>query len=513
MSNNSENNKRIVKNTVALYFRTLITLVVGLYTGRVMLQALGVYDYGVNSVVGGIIGFSAILTGAMSQATSRYITYALGKEDVDRLKVMFSTAMNAQLILAFIVAIILEIVGMWFLNTKASLPVGRLDAAIWVLHCSVLTLVINIISTPYNALIIAHERMGIYAYTSIADAGFKLAICFIIQAYGGDRLILLAVLGIAVAAIMRFYYGWYCGKNFEEAKYRLRYFDKGLLREISAFSGWNLLTNGAYVFSTQGVSLLTNVFFGVVFNASRAVAITVNNAVQGFVQNFAMAFAPQTTKSYAAGDSNYAIKLTNRGTRYTWLLMYLFIVPICMESDMLLKLWLGEVPTSASLFLKLTMFESLAVCTGSSYYKLLQAEGHIKKYSIHSFIMAGSVLPFVWFAYHLGAPIWACYIINIIIFMGLNIVRFYDLKENMAFSVRKAIKDCFLPCILVSITSFIVPVIVSLLWEQSLIRFFAMVLISVLWTFICCAIIGLNSQERAFFKDKLYIIIKNRILK
>lgn len=513
MSNTSDNNKRIAKNTIALYFRTFVTLIVGLYTGRVMLQALGINDYGVNSVVGGIIGFSAVLTGAMSQAISRYITYALGKDDKERRIVIFSTTINVQIILSILVSLILEIIGIWFLSTKANLPIGRYNAAIWVLHCSIITLIINFVSTPFNALIIAHERMGIYAYTSIAEASLKLAICFVIQVYGGDRLILLAILSVAVAAIMRFFYGWYCGKYFEEARYSIRVFDKGLLREISAFSGWNLLTNGARVFTTQGVSLLINVFFGVVFNASRAIAITVNNAVQGFVQNFAMAFAPQITKSYALGDTDYAIRLTNRGTRFTWLMMYLFIVPICMESDMLLKLWLGEVPTAAPLFLRLTMFESLAVCSGSSYYKLLQADGHIKKYSIHSGLMASSVFPLVWLAYLLGAPIWISYIINIIIFFALNFVRFQDIKDNMAFSIKDAIKECFLPCIIVSVVSFIVPVIISLFWQQCLFRFFFMVLISVLWTLFCCTIFGLTNHEREYFLIKIKTTIQTKFHK
>ena len=513
MSNKSENNKRIAKNTIALYFRTFITLIVGLYTGRVMLQALGVSDYGVNSVVGGIIGFSAVLTGAMSQAISRYITFALGKGDKERQKVMFSTSINAQILLSLLVALILEVVGIWFINSKANLPDGRYDAALWVLHCSIITLVINFISTPFNALIIAHERMGIYAYTSIAEAILKLAICFIIQVYGGDRLILLAVLTIAVAAIMRFFYGWYCGKNFEEANYSIKVFDKDLLREISAFSGWNLFTNGARVLSTHGMSLLINVFFGVVFNASRGIANTVNHAVQSFVQNFAMAFAPQITKSYAAGDFDNAIKLTNRGTRFTWLMMYIFIVPICMESQMLLKLWLGEVPTAAPLFLRLTMFESLAVCSGASYYKLLQADGHIKKYSIHSGIMVSAGIPLVWLAYSLGAPIWLSYLANIIIFFALNIVRFYDLKENMNFSIKVAFKDCFFPCIIVSVVSFIVPVIISFFWQPSLIRFLVMVIVSVVWTFSCCMIFGLTIHEREFLKSKIKTVIQTKFNK
>ncbi len=294
----TENNKRIAKNTLALYFRTFITMIVGLYTGRVMLQALGVENYGINAVVGGIVGMSSLITGTMSAAISRYITCALGKKENGQLKTMFSTSINAQIVMAMIVALVLEIVGVWFLNNEANIPEKRMEAANWVLQCSIVTLMISLISSPFNALIIAHERMAIYAYMSVVDVTLKLAICFAIKAFDGDRLILFVILQVFVALGMRILYGWYCGKNFEEANYNPRVFDKELMKELTVFSGWNLINNGAYVFATQGVNMLVNVFFGVVYNASRSIAMTVNGAVQGFVSNFTVAFSPQLTKSY-----------------------------------------------------------------------------------------------------------------------------------------------------------------------------------------------------------------------
>lgn len=506
-NNSSSNNKRIAKNTIALYFRTFITMIVGLYTGRVMLQALGVDNYGINNVVGGIVAMSSLITATMSQAISRYITYALGKGDKEQLKTMFSTAVNAQIVMSVIAIVILEIGGLWFLNTAAQIPQGRENAAFWVFQCSLISLAIGLVSSPYNALLVAHERMGIYAYTSIAEAMLKLAICFVILAYSGDRLILLAILTVLVGLGMRIFYGWYCGKNFDEAHYSPKVFDKGLLKELTVFSGWNLLNNGAYTFATQGVNMLINVFFGVAYNAARGIANTVNAAVQSFVGNFTVAFSPQITKSYASGDKAYAIHLGNRGTKFSWLMMYIFIVPVCCEADTLLRLWLGEAPEWSALFLRFAMFESLAVCSGQNLFRLIQADGHIKKYTVHAAITAAFIFPLTWIVYILGAPVWLSYVIFIIDFLVLNLVRFYDIKKLMPFSIRQHIKEVIIPCLIVSVTSFILPLCLCYYMNPSIIRFLANVPIAIIWTCLCCILFGLTKNERKFFWDKAKLVI------
>ena len=507
MSDNSVNNKRIAKNTIALYFRTFITMIVGLYTSRVMLQALGVDNYGINNVVGGIVAMSSLITGTMSQAISRYITFALGKGDKEQLNTMFSTSVNAQIVMSVLAIVVLEIGGLWFLNTVAQIPQGREIAAFWVLQCSLISLAISLVSSPYNALLVAHERMGIYAYTSIAEAMLKLTICFVILTYGGDRLILLAILTVFVGLGMRIFYGWYCGKNFEEAHYSPRVFDKELLKELTVFSGWNLLNNGAYTFATQGVNMLINVFFGVAYNAARGIANTVNTTVQSFVGNFTIAFSPQITKSYASGDKTYAIHLGNRGTKFSWLLMYIFIVPVCCEADTLLRLWLGKAPEWSALFLRFAMFESLAVCSGQNLFRLIQSDGHVKKYTIHAAITAGFIFPFTWLAYILGAPVWLSYVIFILDFLILNLVRFYDIKKLMPFSIRQHIKEVIVPCMIVSVTSFIIPLGVCYYMNPGTIRFLVNVPVAVIWTFLCCITFGLTKNEREFFLDKAKPII------
>jgi len=506
MQDTTTNNKRIAKNTLALYFRTFITMIVGLYTGRVMLQALGIDNYGINNVVGGIVAMSSLITGTMSQAISRYITYALGKGDKEQLKTMFSTAVNAQVVMSIIAIVFLEIGGLWFLNTVAQIPSGRENAAFWVFQCSLISLAIGLISSSYNALLVAHEHMEIYAYISIAEAALKLAICFIIGAYNGDRLILFAILTVLVGLGMQIFYGWYCGKNFDEAHYSPKIFDKGLLKELTVFSGWNLLNNGAYTFATQGVNMLINVFFGVAYNAARGIANTVNAAVQSFVGNFTIAFSPQITKSYASRDKDYAILLVNRGTKFSWLMMYIFIVPVCCEADTLLRLWLGEAPEWSALFLRFAMFESLAVCSGQNLFRLIQADGHVKHYTIKSSIVAGLIFPLVWGGYLLGAPVWVSYIVFIVDFLLLNLLRFYEIKRLMFFSIREHFKSCVIPCLIVSVTSFILPLAITQIMEPGFLRFFINVPVSFIWTLLCCIIWGLTAHERIFFEEKVKMI-------
>ena len=503
MSTAAEKNRQIAKNTMMLYMRTFITMLVSLYTSRIMLEALGVVNFGVNNVVGSIVSMTGIITGVMGAAISRFLTFEIGKGNLERLKTVFSTSINAQIILSVIIVVILEIAGVWFLNTKANIPEGRMVAANWVLQCSIIGIVIYLIASPFNALIIAHERMSIYAYFSIVDVAIKLAICFIIKAYDGDRLILLSTLGLCVSFMVTSFYVWYSHHNFQEARYSPHVFDKPLLKEMTSYSGWNLFGSTAWIVNTQGVNMLVNVFFGVAVNAARGIAGQVNGAIQSFVSNFTTAFYPQVTKSYAAGDIEYAISLANRGTKFTWLMTYIFLVPVFMESETLLKLWLGEVPEYASLFLKFALFESLAVTSGQTLFTLIQATGKIKRYQISVSLFGCLVFPFSWIALKFGAPVWSPYLCFIIIYFSLNIIRFITLKCLMNYSVRIFLKDSLFPCIIVSIASFIVPILIAMAMEPSILRFFIMVPSAVIWTGICCSIFGLSKSERNFFKNKV----------
>lgn len=298
MSQTSDNNKRIAKNTLFLYFRMLLMMGISLYTSRVVLKTLGVEDYGIYNVVGGIVAMFGFINGSMSSATQRYITFALGKGDKKRLQTVFCTTLQIHVLIAGIIVLLGETIGLWFLYSKMQIPIDRMNAAFWVLQASIIDSAIKVISVPYNADIVAHEKMSAFAYISILEAVLKLAIVYVLVVFVFDKLILYAFLLLTVQILIRFCYSSYCNKHFEETKYR-HIWDKALLKEMIGFAGWSMFGNLAAVLFGQGLNMLLNVFFGPVVNAARGIAVQVQIAIQQFVGNFQMALNPQITKTYA----------------------------------------------------------------------------------------------------------------------------------------------------------------------------------------------------------------------
>ena len=285
MSNQtSDNNKRIAKNTLFLYFRMLFLMGIALYTSRVVLNTLGVEDYGIYNVVGGVVAMFGFLNLSMSSATQRYITFALGKGDKQRLQTIFSTTLQIHTLIAGIIVLLGETIGLWFLYNKMQIPVDRMDAAFWVLQCSIISSVIMIVSVPYNADIVAHEKMSAFAYISILEAVLKLAVVYMLVIFSFDKLILYAILILAIQILIRFCYSYYCNKHFAETKYK-HVWDKALFKEMTGFAGWSMFGNFSAVLFGQGLNILLNIFFGPVVNAARGVAVQVQNAIQQFVGN------------------------------------------------------------------------------------------------------------------------------------------------------------------------------------------------------------------------------------
>lgn len=373
----SSNNKRIAQNTLLLYFRTLFTMLISLYTSRVVLNTLGVTDYGIYNVVGGVVAMFSVISSSLSSAVSRFITYEIGRGDFEKLKRIFSTSVNIQIGISLVIIALAETFGLWFLNTKMNIPDGRIGAANWVLQCSLLSFIINLVSVPYNACIIAHERMTAFAYISILEAVLKLVVVYMLLISTYDKLATYAVLLVAVALIVRLAYSFYCRRHFEESHYRFVY-DKSLIKEMTGFAGWSFFGNGAYMLNVQGVDMLINIFFGVTLNAARGVASQVQNAVMQFVNNFTVAINPQITKSYAAGDMRYVCKLVCRGARFSYFLLFIFVVPLFCEADYVLKLWLKIVPEYAVMFLRLSLFGTLMTLLGNSMLTAIMATGNIK---------------------------------------------------------------------------------------------------------------------------------------
>ena len=424
MSQSSENNKRIAKNTLLLYVRTFVTMLISLYTSRVVLNTLGVSDYGIYNVVGGVVMMFSVISSSLSSSISRFITYELGHGNFVRLQRIFSTSVNIQIGISLIIFVLAESFGVWFLNVQMNIPSGRITAANWVLQCSLLSFIINIISVPYNACIIAHERMSAFAYISILEAVLKLAIVYTLVISPFDKLVTYSVLLVAVSLLIRLTYGQYCKRNFAESRYKFVY-DKPLIKEMTGFAGWTFFGNGAYMLNVQGVDMLINVFFGVTLNAARGVATQVQNAVMQFVNSFTVAMNPQITKSYAAGEMDYMYRLVCRGARFSFFLLFIFTVPIVCEADYILRLWLKIVPEHAPVFLRLTLFGALMTLLGNSMLTAVSATGKIRRYQLWVTIVGCWVFPLTWVAFLVGFPASATYVIYIIIYFLLVFVRLY----------------------------------------------------------------------------------------
>ena len=505
MSDTSQNNKRIAKNTLLLYIRTIFVMLVTLYTSRVILNTLGVSDFGIYNVVGGVVAMFSVISGSLSSSISRFITYELGHGDINKLKRIFSTSVNIQIGISLVILILAEIFGVWFLNTKMNIPTDRLTAANWVLQCSLISFIINLISVPYNACIIAHERMSAFAYISILETVLKLAIVYMLLISPYDKLVTYAILLVIVSLIIRFIYGWYCNRNFSESRYKFVY-EKPLIKEMTSFAGWSFFGNGAYMLNTQGVDMLINIFFGVTLNAAKGVATQVQNAVMQFVNNFTVAVSPQITKSYAAGDMEYMYKLVCRGARFSYFLLLLFIIPIVCEADYILHLWLKTVPEYAPVFLRLTLFGALMTLLGNTMYTAIMATGIIRRYQLWITIVGCFVFPFTWVAFESGLPPETTYYIYIVIYLLLVFVRLYIAKDLLKFPIKLYLTDVMLRITIVSIISFILPLLIIFNIGESFLRLCLSCIVSIVSSVLTISFLGLQKTERKTIYNKLTTI-------
>lgn len=481
-------------------------MLVTLYTSRVVLKTLGVEDYGVYNAVGGVVSMFAVISGALTNSISRYITYGIGKGDQDNLKVIFSTSVNIQILIALIVFILCEIVGLWFLNNKMNIPSNRIIAANWVLHCSLLTFVINLISVPYNACIIAHEHMNAYAYISIIDAILKLSVTYLLIICPIDKLTSYSILLFIAALGIRFLYGYYCNKHFNECKYEPIY-NKKIFKEMMSFASWNFFTNGASVINTQGVNLLINIFFGVIANSARGIAIQVDAAINQFAMTFSTAVNPQITKSYAQNDKQRMFYLICKGAKFSYLLLLFFAIPIFFETDKILKIWLIEVPNDTALFIRLSILGAMITILGNSGYTACMATGNIKKYSIWITTIGSFVFLLTWIAYKCGAPVYSTYYIYIGVYVCVQIARLIIMKGLLNFPISKFIKEVIIPISFTTILSSTLPWLVTNQINESILRVLLTTITSIIWTSVCIYLFALTKGERIIVLDKIYSII------
>ena len=498
----SENTKRIAKNTVVLYIRMLALMIVSLFTSRVILNALGVENYGIYNAVGGIVVMFSLLSSSMSSAISRYLTYELGTGDIERLRVVYSSAIIVQVLLSLIIVIVAEPLGLWFLNHKMNIPPERMYAANWVFQFSIVSFVLGLINLPFNATIISHEKMSFFAYVSIFEGVSKLIVAYLVNISPIDKLIFYSFLMLVISLIMRLICGWYCTHSFEECKFKFT-IDSGLLKEMFSFAGWNFFGNGAYLINTQGVNLLSNVFFGVTVNATRGIAAQIDSVIGQFVGNFTTAINPQITKSYASGDFEYMHKLICRGAKFSYFLMLILAIPIIVETDMILTLWLKTYPQDTPVFARFAIASSLTTIIGNTLVTGMMASGNIKRYQLIITSVGVLVFPMTWIAFKLGAPAYCAYLIYFVVYFILIFLRMYLVKDLIQMSPRLYFSTVVFKCLLVTVLSFVPSILVYILFPPSLFRLMLNTIVSILFTGCVIMCFGLDESERKFLKSKL----------
>lgn len=503
------NNKRIVKNTIILYIRMAFTMAVQLYTSRIVLAALGVSDYGVYNVVGGIVTMFAFLNSAMTTSTQRYITYELGKKNPQRLKQVFATSMQIHFLIALVVIVLAESVGIWFLKEKMIIAPDRTNAAMWVFQLSVITVVVAIMSFPYNAAIIAHEKMSAFAYISVLEVSLKLAAVYFVLYAECDKLILYAILIASIQLLLRGVYSVYCKRHFAETRMYLKK-DKILFKEMLSFAGWNLWGNFAAVLFTQGQNMLLNVFFGPVVNAARGIAVQVQGAILQFAGNFQMAVTPQITKTYANNEIDEMHSLILRGCKFTFYLLFIVSLPILLETGTILEIWLKDVPEYTVVFLRIILVTAMLDATAGPLMNAVAATGRVKAYQT---IVGGTLLVIVPISYVVlrfgGAP-WSVFIVHFAVCCVAYVVRLVMVKKMIGLSIRRFIVEVALKVFCVTFLSLILVMLVKNALYDFTYKWIAMVLISILISSLNCFVFGLSKGER-FFVMKRIPFFRNKV--
>lgn len=511
MSEIESGNKRIAKNTAVLYVRMLVMMFIGFFTARVMLNALGVDDYGINNVVGGLVSMFSLLSASLSSATGRFLTFGLGQGDMERLKVTFAMSINIHIILAVVVVAAIEIAGVWFLNNKMNIPADRLYAANWVLQCSVVGFAFGLLSVPYNAAIIAHEKMSAFAYMTIFDASFKLAMVFVIYYYGGDKLILFSILMLFQSLVRQAVYWIYCKRKFEECVY-MRVWDKQLGRNMFSFATWNFIGTTAGTLKDQGVNVVVNMFSGPAVNAARGIAMQVNALISQFIGGFTTALNPQIIKNYAAGELHRMHRLVFQGTRLSYFLFMFLSIPVFFEIESILYVWLGQVPDHTVLFTRLVLILSLSDIISSTLITAQLASGDIKRYQqvVGGILMLNMPVSYVLLRFGFIPEV--SVVVAIVISQVCMVARLWFLKRMVKLPVRQFLREVYFNVLAVSVVSFIPPLICYLFMDEGVARFFVLCTVSAVTSFCAIYFIGCNTDEREMVK-KYATGLKDKVLR
>lgn len=487
-------NRTIAKNSIALYLRMLLVMLVGLYTSRVVLKTLGVEDYGVYNVVGGFVAMLAFLNKVFVDATQRFLSFILGENDIEKLRSVFSTSLTVHVLIAVVIILIGETVGLWFVNNKLVIPSERLTAANWVYQCSLLSLIVTIICVPYRAIVVAHEKMYIYAYFGIIEAILKLVIVYLLLVSDIDKLILYGILHLCVSLIVPIWNWAYCQKRFIECVFKL-HINVQMFREMMSFSIWTMIGSLGFSFKDQFLNIIMNLFLGPTINAARGITTQVNGIVMNFAENFTTAVSPQITKQYASGDTNRSRHLVKTGARFSFLLMLLIVIPIIVHVDYILDFWLGDVPDYTSLFVSITLIASLYYSCSKPLTIALMAIGDIKWFQIGVSIIMLTELPIAYLLLKHGYPPQYALMPSVVTNILGVLFRFYLLKKK-DFVLQGFVSEVLVKCTLLMIASYLLCIFIKKFLMADVLGILISLFLSVVITMHVIYFVGTTQGER-----------------
>lgn len=496
MSDASAGNKRIAKNTFFLYLRMVFTLLVSLYTTRAILNVLGVVDYGINNVVAGFVGLFSFLNASMTNTTQRFYNFDKGKDKGRNLQDVFNTSVQIQFVLAFVTLILIECIGVWYIANKMVIPAERLSAAMWIFQFSAISLFLLFIQIPYSAAVVAHEKIGFYSVVSIIDVILKLAIALALPYLPGDKLIVYGAMVLCISFLNLLLYFIYARVHFEEIRFKTS-FHKKCFRSMLSFSCWNIFDTFAYTMQGQGLNVLMNAFFGPVVNAARGVAYQVQGALSGFRESIVVAFKPQLIESYAQGDHQRTISLMYSMSKLGYLMVYVFSVPIAIEINDILSLWLnGNVPEHTSIFTILVLLNMALGSLNMPLSLVVQAVGVIRNYQTIRSLIVVAVLPISWLALAQGAPAYSVFLILVLANFVNQPVSLYLLRRVFDYSYLDYTRKVILPLLVFSLLAPILPMVVHAAMDESVLRLVTVTLVSLLASIAAAYIFVMSRSER-----------------
>ena len=504
------NSTRIAKNTFFLYLRSFFVLLISLYTSRVVLKVLGVEDYGIYNVVGGVIGMLSFLNSSMAATYQRYFNYEMGKKNYEGVSNLFKSSLSVQLIYALIIVVIAETIGLWFLDNKLIISPERIIAARWVYQISVISFAITVFQAPFTALIISNEKMGIFAVISILDAILKLLIVLFLPFINYDSLISYAILLLSITILNLILYVIICKRKFSTCSISLNW-NKTNLKSLLSFGGWGMMGSLAYTLQNQGINILLNMFFGPIVNAARGIAYQILTAVDMFIANFQTSFRPQIIKSYAEGDLSYMYKLYYSSTKISFFLFWCLSLPIILETPMILSIWLGEnVPEYTIVFTRIILLTALIGVYANPTSAVAYATGKIKDFTIWVSSLNLLIVPIAYLFLKIGFGPESTMIVCLVMSIIVQIVRLFVIKKLLSFSIRYYLKMVIIPTLIVLVLSSITAIFSRYIMSESLLSSFIICFISVISVGVFGWVIGLNTIEKDLLLSKLKFLNKNK---